>query len=386
MLEHATAAFETRFGRTPEFGVRAPGRVNLIGEHTDYNEGLVLPCAIDRDTIALVARRPDSRIRVYSREFDAEATFDARAPSRVGGWVDYVQAVVFAFAERGVEVRGLDLAIASRLPREAGLSSSAALGLAIAAAVDRAQALGLDARERALLAHRGESEFVGVGCGVMDQFASALGIRDHALRIDCRTLDVRPIPLPGSQLRILIADSGVRRALAERGYRERVSECRRAFEDARAAGLTPRGARSLRDLSEADLAAGERRLEPRLWRRARHVVSENRRVDAVCRALERADLPAVGALLREGMRSLREDFEVSTPELDALCELGDEQPGVFGSRLTGAGFGGCTLHLARAEAAPQAGEAIAAGFERRFGRRPAIVAVTASDGAGDLAL
>ncbi len=386
MVAEARAAFEKRFGRPAEFGVRAPGRVNLIGEHTDYNEGLVLPAAIDRDTVALAARRADARFRVYSRDLDAEAEFDARAPARAGSWHDYVQGVVFACAERGIEVGGLDLLLASRVPREAGLSSSAALGVAVATAIDRAQGLGLDARARAWLAHRGESEFVGVGCGLMDHFASALGRRDALLRLDCRSLETREIPLPGASVTILVAHSGVRRALAEHGYRDRVDECRGALEAARAAGVAPPGATALRDLAPDLLPELEGRLEGVLFRRARHVIRENERVDGMCAALEAEDFEAAGALLREGMRSLREDFEVSTAELDALCEIADAQPGVFGSRLTGAGFGGCTLHLVSREAAPAVEHALAAEFERRFGRRPPVWAVTPSEGAGDLPL
>ncbi len=386
MIAEATAAFQKRFGRPPDFGVRAPGRVNLIGEHTDYNEGLVLPAAIDRDTVALAAPRSDTRLRVYSRDLDAEAAFDTRAPARGGTWVDYVQGVVFACAEQGIEVDGLDLLIASRVPREAGLSSSAALGLAVATAIDRAQGLGLDARQLARIAHRGESHFVGVGCGIMDQFASALGRRDRLLRIDCRSLDTRCVPLPGERVRILIAHSGVQRALAERGYRDRVTECRRALEAARAAGVAPPEATALRDLAPEQLPELEQHLEAALFRRARHVIRENARVDAMCSALEAEDLAAAGALLREGMQSLRDDFQVSTPELDALCEIADVQPGVFGSRLTGAGFGGCTLHLVAREAAPAVEAALAAGFEARFGRRAAVWAVTPSEGAGELAL
>ncbi len=235
-------------------------------------------------------------------------------------------------------------------------------------------------------AHRGESQFVGLGCGIMDPFASALGRRDALLRIDCRSLETRTVPLPGDRVRILIAHSGVRRALTERGYRDRVDECRCALEAARAAGVAPPGATALRDLAPERLPELERRLEPVLFRRVRHVIRENARVDAMCAALEAEDFAAAGALLREGMRSLREDFEVSTPELDALCEIADAQPGVFGSRLTGAGFGGCALHLVDADSAPAVEEALAAGFERRFGRRPPVWAVVPGDGAGDLPL
>jgi galactokinase len=327
VLGQLRSEFQRRFGRDPELGVRAPGRVNLIGEHTDYNGGLVLPCAIDRDTVVLAARREDRQLRAFSVDLDRSAAFDASAPERRGDWLDYVMAPVFALVERGLSVAGLDLGIASRVPLESGLSSSAALGVAVSSAIDRAQGLGLDSREIATVAHRGESEFLGVGCGIMDQFASALGRRDHALRLDCRSLEVAPIPLAEGRLRILIAQSGVKRALADGGYRQRVAECASALAGARDAGIASQGASALRDLLPDDLPALEKALAPQPFRRARHVITENARVDAVCERLAAGDLEGVGALLVEGMRSLRDDYHVSTPELDVLCELGDAHPG-----------------------------------------------------------
>jgi len=383
-VQRALAAeFRRRFGSGPEAGARAPGRVNLIGEHTDYNDGLVLPCAIDRDTLVLVALRPGTRVRVFSREMDAEAAFDAVHPQPTGGWVDHVQGVVAALAERGAPPRGFDLAVASEVPPGSGLSSSAALGVAVATALDVALGLHLGPRERAALAHRSETAFVGVPCGTMDQLASALGRAGAALRIDCRSGATLPVPLP--ELALLVADSGVRRRLVAGGYGDRRDECRRALEAARRAGIAPAGARALRDLAPADLAALERALDPVLFRRVRHVVTENERVDATALALREGDLAAAGACLKQGMRSLRDDFAVSIPELDALCEIADPLPGVHGSRLTGAGFGGCTLHLVDPARADAAADALAAGFARRFGRRPPIWTCVASEGASALA-
>jgi galactokinase len=380
LLDELCDAFEGRFGRRPEAAARAPGRVNLIGEHTDYNEGWVLPCAIDRATVAAVARRSDGRVRVLACDLDEEAEFDVAALLLQRGFVDYVQGVVFALAGRGVAVPGFDLALASDVPRESGLSSSAALEVAVVTALDSLLGLELDAVERAWLAHRAESGFVGVACGIMDQFASALGQRDRALRLDCRHLALEPVPLP-PDLRLLLAESGVKRALVAGAYGDRRAECEAAFEAAAEAGVPAHGARALRDLSERDLPALERVLEPLLLRRARHVILENARVHGVCEALGRGDLSRVGALLDEGMRSLRDDFEVSTPELDHLCRRAEGHPAVYGSRLTGAGFGGCTLHLVPADAAEDVASWIADGFEARFGRRPPVHNVVASDGA-----
>ncbi len=384
LAEH-TASFRQALGGSPALAARAPGRVNLIGEHTDYNEGLVLPCAIDRHTWVLAARRGDGRVRVVSREL-GEAAFEAAAPRRLGAWVDYVQAVFSAAAAEGLPVAGCDLWVASDVPLGSGLSSSAALGVGVATALDALLGFDLGAEGRARLAHRGESEFVGVGCGIMDQYASALGRRAHALRIDCRSLATRAVPIADPRLTLLIAESGVRRELARGGYSDRREACRAALAAAREAGVAAPAARALRDLREADLPGLERALAPTLFRRARHVIRENARVDAFCAALGGGDLAAAGDLLRAGMASLRDDFEVSTPELDALCEAGDAHPGVYGSRLTGAGFGGCTLHLARREAAAEAAEAIARAFARRFGRRPPVLEAVPSDGAAVVTL
>jgi galactokinase len=354
--------------------------VNLIGEHTDYNEGLVLPCAIDREVVVLGARRADTAFRVLACDLGERGEFDGKDLRRRGGWLDYVQGVVFSLAERGLAVGGLDLAIASGLPRESGLSSSAALEVAVATLLDRAGGLGLGARERALAAHRAESGFVGVACGIMDQFASALGRADHALLIDCRSLAVGEVPLPRAELALLVVDSGVRRALVAGSYADRRAECAAALGAARQAriGAEPR---ALRDLGAEHLAALGRALPERLFRRARHVITENERVRAVVRALEARALGEAGAALREGMRSLREDFEVSTPELDFLCERADAHPGVLGSRLTGAGFGGSTLHLVRRDAVKEVTRWIADAFEARFARRPPVLPVAAAAGA-----
>jgi galactokinase len=373
--------FRSRFGAWPDTDARAPGRVNLIGEHTDYNGGQVLPCAIDRETRLLLRARSDDVVRVYSRERCEEQRFRASAPELRGCWVDYVQGVFAALHRQGLAVGGFDLAIESDLPLEAGLSSSAALELALVTAIDLRQGLGLTPEQLCELAHAAESAFVGVPCGIMDQWVVGLARRDTALRIDCTTRDVTRVAFPGDRLALLIADSGVRRALSAGALGERVGECAAVLEIARREGVVSDARSGLCGLDAAALAALEPLLGARERRRLRHVTSENRRVDTVCDALAAGDFDAVGAALRDGMRSLREDFEVSTPELDRLCALGDAAPGVLGSRLTGAGFGGCTLHLVELKAARAAADAIATGFARAFGRRPAILQVATADGA-----
>ncbi|MBW2665976.1 MAG: galactokinase [Deltaproteobacteria bacterium] len=373
--------FRSHFGGLPEVDARAPGRVNLIGEHTDYNGGLVLPCAIDLDTRVLLRARADGTVRVFSREFREEQSFEASAPALRGGWVDYVQGVFAALREHGVTAGGFDIAIESDVPPGAGLSSSAALELALLTAIDRRLELGLAPERRCELAHVAEVSFVGVPCGIMDQWAVGLARRDTLLRIDCHTRSVRRVAFPSECVALLIADSGVRRALSQGGLAKRSSECAEVLEIARRAGALSAAASGLCALDPEALAELAPLLSPQLRRRARHVTSENRRVEATCDALEAGDFDAAGEALREGMRSLREDFEVSTPELDHLCASGDAAPGVYGSRLTGAGFGGCSIHLVEPRSACDAADFIASGFESEFGRRPRIQLVSPADGA-----
>ena len=388
-FQELLAAFPGRFDATPGFAVRAPGRVNLIGEHTDYSGGLVLPCAIDRATYIVGVRRDDPIVRVHSRETsgaDEPSSFRLDAPLEpAGDWLDYVRgACRTVAAETGRELPGFDLAVASDVPGESGLSSSAAFGVALVTAIEQALGLEFAPVDRGRLAHRTEREFVGVPCGIMDQYASALGRADHALRLDCRSLETRWLPLPGQDVRILVAHSGVRRRLAGGSYGDRAAECEAAREAA-AAELGPH-VEALRDVTVADLGRLEAALEPVLYRRLRHVVTENARVEAFCGALVQRDFPLAGQLLDVGMASLRDDFEVSLPELDHLCAAGNAQPGVYGSRLTGAGFGGCTIHLVDAPRAQAAAEGLAQGFEERFGRRPPVFEIVPAEGASAIEL
>jgi galactokinase len=377
----AVADFEGDLGVRPECASWAPGRVNLIGEHTDYSGGLVLPCAIDRHLLAIASARSDRRVRVRASDLDTEAILDVDRFVRRGDFGDYVQGICAALLEAGLTLGGLDLSLTSRVPLGAGLSSSAALGLAVVGAFDAVYELGLSPLERAQLAHRAESHFVGVGCGILDQFAVALGRAGHALRIDCRSQAVRAIPFPAEDIALLVVHSGVTRALVEGAYRARVEACEAATEAARGAGLGEPGLRSLRDLRLTDLAALEAVVDPEVFRRARHVVHENARVDAFCEALTQGDHARMGGLLAEGQASLRDDFEVSAPELDAACELASGVEGIIGSRLTGAGFGGCTLHLVERDQAAAAEAELGRALASRFGAAPRSWVVEVADGA-----
>jgi galactokinase len=386
-------AFEEQFGRSPDLIAEAPGRVNLIGEHTDYNGGFVLPVAIDRTVAVALAPRDDGLIRAYSLDYDQSDEFPAERVRRFmgtkGGWRDYMRGVVWALLDEQLPVGGADIAITGDVPQGAGLSSSAALEVAVAGALTASTAEvrqpGLrgpesnvaassppsvaetfqsrradlqphrEPRDLALLCQKAENLFVGVQSGIMDQFSSALGVAGHALFIDCRSLDVTPVPLPKGVV-IAVIDSKVPRKLGDTLYNKRRKECEKA---ARALGLE-----SLRDAAEPllfrfdeeeDEEPGEK---DTLRRRARHVITENKRVLAAVDALKGEDFVLLGRLMRDSHVSLRDDFGVSTPQLDLLTDLALTVKGVIGARLTGAGFGGCTVTLVRENAVDRLRETV----------------------------
>ncbi len=335
----------------------APGRVNLIGEHTDYNGGFVLPAPIPQRTRVELARRADRRVVAASEELGESAAYELGGERRTGGWIDYVQGCTFAAQAAGHRLGGADLRIRSEVPVGYGLASSAALEVAVLRALREAFELSLDDVALALLGQRAENELVGAPVGAMDQLAASLGRPGEALFLDMTTLAARRVPLPEADL-IVIA-SGIRHDHAAGDYRVRRAECEAAAREL--------GAGALRELGLADLGRVALLPDP-LARRARHVVTENARVLAAVDAIERRDLPGLGALLRASHASLRDDFEVSLPELDALVELALAHPEVYGARLTGGGFGGSIVALARAGEGPRLAGAIAAAYEARTGR------------------
>nr|MBI2913056.1 galactokinase [Chloroflexota bacterium] len=369
-------ASAARFGRPATLIAEAPGRVNLIGEHTDYNEGHVLPLAIDRTVAVAASLRDDPLVRAISLDLgeDDEFALDHTPPAPGGGWRNYVRGVVWALGQAGHALRGVDLVISGDVPIGAGLSSSAALEVATAGALATASDVRLQPRELALLAQRAENDFAGVQCGVMDQFAAALGRREHALLIDCRSLAAEHIPLglPEAGVAIVVVDSGMRRSLEAAPYNLRRQEC------ARAACLL--GVAALRDAGAADLESHRGTLPEDLYRRARHVVTEEERVLAAVAALRGRDIDALGDLLYASHRSLRDDFEVSCPELDLLVELARGTDGVLGARLTGAGFGGCTVNLVRRQALGAFEEHVGGEYRRRVGRLATVYLCQATDG------
>jgi len=359
--------------------VRAPGRVNLIGEHTDYNEGFVLPIAIDLGISIALVPTDDRHVTLTLAANDSTEGFelDAIGP-RTGRWIDYVAGTAWAMAEAGLPVRGFRGLLASDLPQDAGLSSSAALELASALALSGGAEPPVDRMTLARVAQRGENEHVGVACGLMDQFASAFGQAGCALLLDCRSLEHRAVPLALEEVALVVTDSGSPRRLEQSAYNERRAQC-----DAAVAAIATRepGVRSLREVTPAMLDAASGTMSPVLERRARHVVEENARVLATVAALEAGDLVAVGRLFDASHASLRDLYEVSSPELDALVEIAGAVPGVLGARLTGAGFGGCTITLVRRDAVGRLSAVIEASYPARTGLTPRVFEVGAARGA-----
>ncbi len=372
-------AFAARFGAPPQLVVRAPGRVNLIGEHTDYNEGFVLPIAIDRATFIAARARLDRTVRVYSVQFSADDAFSLdqieRNPHQP--WSNYVRGVAKGILARDLPLAGADLLIDSEVPPGAGLSSSAALEVAVAYALQLLNRLDLLGEELALLAQGAEQSFVGMQCGIMDQFMAALGRAGHALLLDCRDLSYRPIPV-SPQARVVVCDSGVRHSLVGSEYNERRAACEEAVRLLRA--RLPRIA-ALRDVAPAQLEANADLLPPVILRRARHVVTEIERTLAAAAALEHGDLPRFGALMDASHASLRDDYQVSTPELDTLVEIARSLPGCYGSRLTGGGFGGSTVSLVAEGSVERFAADLVAGYHKRLGREAHVLICTPSEGA-----
>jgi galactokinase len=347
-------SFRALFGRDPEILASAPGRVNLIGEHTDYNDGFVLPTAIPQRTTVELARRDDGAARVYSAEIGGEiASYAIGAEARAGSWIDYVAGVTHALVTEGHRVPGFDLRIRSEVPLGAGLSSSAALEVALLRALREAFSLPVDDVAIARLGRRAENEIVGAPVGIMDQMAASLASTDRALFLDTRSLAYQLVPLPDAA-ELVVIDSGVPHSHAAGEYRTRRAECEKA--------CAILGVSALRDLGRADLDRAARALPDLLFRRARHVITENARVLAAVAALSAKDVVALGALFDASHASMRDDYEVSAPPVDLLVSLARKEPEVLGARLTGGGFGGAVVILARRGS----GQAVAARVARAY--------------------
>jgi galactokinase len=368
--------------------------VNLIGEHTDYNDGLVLPVAIDRATWVAIAPRDDRRLAVRSVNVGEAVEIDLAQPGRraAGGahWSDYVRGVAAALAGNGFHLRGADLIVEGDVPIGAGLASSASLEVAVALALADVSGHALDRLALARLCQQAEHAFAGTRCGIMDQVASCCGRAGHALWLDCRSLEHRPIPMAGEpggpgrarDVRAVVCNTMVKHDLAAGQYNRRRAECEAGVD--RLSTMRP-GIAALRDVTLADLDRAASGLPRAIARRCRHVVTENARVDSAARALAAGEIEEVGRLMAESHRSLRDDYEVSCDELDAMVDLAGGIDGVIGARMTGGGFGGCTVNLVWSAAVPEFTRRIAAEYEARTGRRPDVHVCVPSDGASRVA-
>ncbi|MDZ7338057.1 MAG: galactokinase [candidate division KSB1 bacterium] len=371
--------FTLHFGAPPQVLVRAAGRVNLIGEHTDYNDGFVLPAAIDRHIYFLARRRAGAKVRAYAAEFDELATFPVQQerPDKPHHWSVYLIGVLQLLQARGVALDGFDVLIAGNLPRAAGLSSSAALEVGMASLVQALYPFRMQELELIKLVQQAEHQFAGTKCGIMDMFVCRLGRRDHALFLDCRSLDYRLVPLQLRESALVICDSKKKRGLASSAYNERRAQCE---EGVRLIRQWLPEVRALRDVTVEQFAELSGRLPEVVRRRCEHVVRENARVLYAVRALEGGDLSHFGRLMVQSHESLRDLYEVSCPELDTLVESALAVDGTAGARLTGAGFGGCTVNLVRTDAVEAFRERVGSDYVRRFGREPGILVCRADDG------
>ncbi|MBN1135998.1 MAG: galactokinase [Anaerolineae bacterium] len=373
------AEFKRQYGNAPELIVRAPGRVNLIGEHTDYNDGYVLPIAIDRSVLVAAARRADRMVRLRAVDLNDQDAFplDNIQHADRHRWSNYQRGVAVVLQERGFELPGVDLAIQSDVPVAAGLSSSAALEVSMAVTWQTLVGFDLSRPDLALLCQRAENTFVGVNCGIMDQFISALGRQGAALLIDCRSLDYQAVSLPEGA-RVVVMDTRKARGLADSAYNTRRAECEEGVRLLRA--HLP-GIRALRDVSCDEFERYASELPDHVRKRCRHVIAENRRVIQSVDALAQGDAAAFGRLMDASHRSLRDDYEVSCAELDAMVQAAWRAPGAIGARMTGGGFGGCAVAVVEQVQAEAFSRQVADEYQRTTGLEPSLYVCTAETGA-----
>ncbi|MGD9093145.1 MAG: galactokinase [Anaerolineales bacterium] len=372
LSERVTEAFKQFYDAPPDTIVRAPGRVNLIGEHTDYNDGFVLPMAIDRALWIALRRRKDNRVLLHSLDFDTPADFSLHEIEHGDGWTEYVRGIAWVLSERGYALNGWEGVITGDVPIGAGLSSSAALELSLARAFWAVSDWEWDGKEIAQLSRLADNQWVGISSGIMDQMISAEGKAGHALLIDCRSLETSIVPLP-PQNRVVILDTATRRGLVDSAYNERVAQCQvaaRYFEVS-----------ALRDVSMEIFEERQDGLDPVTRRRARHVVTENVRTLGAVAAMRQGDAITLGKLMTASHQSLRDDYEVSSKELDIMVELAQEHETCYGVRMTGAGFGGCAVALVQDGGAAVFSHNISQAYQAATGLKPNVFICTSSNGA-----
>jgi galactokinase len=377
------AEFTTRFDGEPRI-FRAPGRVNVIGEHTDYNDGFVMPFAIDRDTLAAASARSDSKITAVALDLDESAAIDLDAPAvvkRRGTWVDYVEGTARALQERFGLARGADIVFSSTVPIGAGLSSSAALETAIGFALLSVSGIEIDREKLAFAGQFAEHEFVGTKSGIMDQFASAFCQAGNAMLLDCRSLEMKQIQLDIADTMIAVCDTKVKHSLASSEYNKRREECE---EGVRLLQQELPEIKALRDIGTKELERFGNILPEPIRRRCRHVVTENERTLSASDAFQKRDVETAGRFMFESHRSLQTDYEVSCVELDALVEIASRVAGVYGARMTGGGFGGCTVNLLKREVFDSFKKSTLRQFSSRFDTKPDIYVFQPADGVSEV--
>ena len=365
--------FAARFGEAPRWIVRAPGRVNLIGEHTDYNDGFVLPMAIDRAVWIALRPRGDRRVCVHSVDYDQQGEFSLDDLQHDdAGWLEYLKGTAWALQESGLELKGLEGVLMGDVPLGAGLSSSAALEMATARALAAVGELPWDPAAMARLGQKAENEWVHVNCGIMDQLISAAGQAGHALLIDCRSLDMAAVPLPEG-ISVAVLDTSTRRGLVDSEYNQRREQCEAAADFFQK--------KALRDVDLELFQASGGELDETTHRRALHVITENDRTLQAVEAMRRGDVSALGVLMQKSHESLRDDYEVSNDALNAMVEAALTHPACCGARMTGAGFGGCALAIVNIDAADDFAAKTAAAYTEQTGHTPAIYVCEATNGA-----
>jgi galactokinase len=365
LAAHVAAEFQKHYGRPPRWIVAAPGRVNVIGEHTDYNDGFVLPMAIERYAImAADAAAVPGQISIYDTHFKESATVDVTAPVTKGQpkWSNYIRGVLAGFQHRGVKIPALDVAFLSTVPLGGGLSSSAALEVCTATLLEAATGKSIDPIEKALLAQKAEHDFAGVPCGIMDQFISALGREGHLLLLDCRTRQTELVPMNDPAVALLIINTNVKHELSGGEYAERRAQCEEAAKNL--------GVKSLRDVTPEQLEQAKGKMSEVVYRRARHVIGEIERTVHAAAGIRHSNWPAVGNLMYASHASLRDDYAVSCAELDAVVEIAEDigyAGGIYGCRMTGGGFGGCCVALVKAGSVDSITQKIAADYQAKTG-------------------
>ena len=380
-IDQARQQFKQHFGFNAELAVRAPGRVNIIGEHTDYNHGYVMPMALERETLILARPSNDHTLNAFAATLGraGQASLHQRARNPDEPWLDYIVGVADELLKIGKPVSGADIMITGDVPIGCGLSSSASLEMAALAMFEALGPFTLDGPDAARLGQRVENQFLGLNTGIMDQFISRMAKSGHALFLDCRTFEFEHVPVAFPDATFVIANTCLARGLTSSKYNERVNECQQAV--AILSKALQRDATHLRDFTLAELSASHALMPDTVYRRARHIISENDRTLRACDAMRKGDATALGDLMNDSDRSLREDYEVTSPELDAMTRTARAIPGCYGARMTGAGFGGCTINLVEKQAAQEFSKRLMAQYLKETGYQGAIITSSPAQGA-----